>query len=85
MKIFQKVHCMAYLKKHSDGVALSCSVVDRSGAFEMPVQGSSWKEPIKVIATNIKPKIANNIFNSISILLNLFFCFFEKLFFGDFL
>ena len=56
MKIFQKVHCMAYLKKHSDGVALSCYVVDRSGAFEMPAQGSSWKEPIKVIATKTEYK-----------------------------
>lgn len=56
MKIFQKVHCKAYLAKHHDGVALVCSEVDKSGCFEMPVQGNSWSKPIKVIATKSEYK-----------------------------
>ena len=51
MNIFQKVHCRAYLQKYSDGVALRCSIIDKSGFFEMPADGNSWKNPIKVIAT----------------------------------
>ena len=55
MKIFQKVHCRAYLKKYSDGVALRCSVVDKRGCFEMPADGNSWKNPIKVKAKELFP------------------------------
>lgn len=52
MKIFQKVHCVAYLKKYSDGVHLECSKVYEDDSFKMEqhVDGNSWSEPIKVIA-----------------------------------
>ena len=42
MKIFQKVHCKAYLEKYSDGVCLECR------RDNVPAEGSSWKEPVIV-------------------------------------
>lgn len=47
MKIFQKVHCNAYLKKYNDGIRLDCW--DGNDDFMMPVQGSSWNHPIKKV------------------------------------
>lgn len=40
MKIFQKVHCRAYLQKYSDGVFL-----DPIDENNMPLKGSAWKDP----------------------------------------
>lgn len=53
MKIFQKVHCVAYLKKYSDGVHLECSKMCEVGSsfkMEQHVDGNLWSEPINVIA-----------------------------------
>ena len=49
MKIFQRVHCKAYLKKYSDGISLSC--VETVGDFGvMPAQGNKWNHMITVKA-----------------------------------
>lgn len=48
MKIFQKVHCRAYLKKHSDGIRLDCW--DGNDIFKIPAKGSSWDHMITVKA-----------------------------------
>ena len=52
MKIFQKVHCKAYLQKHHDGVFLECWEEKGNEDFVMrhPAEGNRWKEPIRVIA-----------------------------------
>ena len=51
MRIFQKVHCKAYLKKHHDGICLS--PYEDMDFGEMPVQGSSWDHMVKVKATQL--------------------------------
>lgn len=48
MKIFQKVHCRAYLKKHQDGIRLDCW--DGDDDFKIPANGSSWDHIITVKA-----------------------------------
>lgn len=48
MKIFQKVHCRAYLKKYSDGIRLDCW--DGDDVFKIPAKGSSWDHTITVKA-----------------------------------
>ena len=48
MKIFQKVHCRAYLKKHHDGIRLDCW--DGDDDFKIPANGSSWDHIITVKA-----------------------------------
>lgn len=52
MKIFQKVHCKAYLKKYHDGICLNCWEEKGNEDFLMshPAVGSSWKNPIRVTA-----------------------------------
>ena len=44
MKIFKKVHCKAYLKKHKDGVFLRCSkkVETKFGEISQPVSDQRW-------------------------------------------
>lgn len=55
MKIFQRVHCKAYLKKHHDGIRLDCwdgkrfDSWDGNDDFMMPSNGSSWDHPIKKV------------------------------------
>ena len=44
MKIFQNVHCKAYLKKYNDGIYLDC------WDGEIPAQGNSWDHTIIVKA-----------------------------------
>lgn len=56
MKIFQKVHCKAYLKKQSDGVALVCQKPIVGFNAYMPAEGNCWDEPIKVTATKLEYK-----------------------------
>lgn len=48
MKIFQKVHCKAYLKKYHDGIRLDCW--DGNDDFIIPINGSSWDHMVKVKA-----------------------------------
>lgn len=48
MKIFQKVHCKAYLKKHHDGIHLDCK--DGDDDFLIPVSGNAWDHMVKVKA-----------------------------------
>ena len=48
MKIFQKVHCKAYLKKYHDGIHLDCK--DGDDDFLMPVSGNAWDHMVKVKA-----------------------------------
>ena len=51
MKIFQKVHCKAYLKKHHDGIHLNCW--DGDDDFLMPVSGNAWDHIVKVKAVQL--------------------------------
>ena len=55
MKIFHKVHCKAYLKKQSDGVALVCQKPVGDFGY-MPAEGNAWYDPIKVTATKLEYK-----------------------------
>ena len=53
MRIFQKVHCKAYLQKFYDGVFLETWKKTQVGSFgycEEPEQGNKWDEPIIVKA-----------------------------------
>ena len=59
MKIFQKVHCKAYLKKEWDGISLVCTkntdLANIGGFSRFPAAGSSWREDedISVTATQM--------------------------------
>ena len=50
-RIFQKVHCRAYLKKHSDGIRLICT---EGGG--LPVTRNWWHHPIRVEAFQMQYK-----------------------------
>ena len=53
MRIFQKVHCKAYLQKFHDGVYLETKRKTQVGSFgycEEPERGNAWDDPIIVKA-----------------------------------